>query len=134
MLFFGQPGFNSQLSRSIIDEKEASIIMPSIDIDPDIVLVEENAADTQWILEIASDSKIRSDVAKHFKKHRERIIESNNQMNSRNICLLEIKAPSDSFYDNSVFTVTAILMNNMNEVKNNDSDTKTVFRSVIKRI
>ncbi|TBU08931.1 hypothetical protein CWI39_0126p0070 [Hamiltosporidium magnivora] len=44
------------------------------------------------------------------------------------------RAPSDSFYDNSVFTVTAILMNNMNEVKNNDGDTKTVFRSVIKRI
>ncbi|TBU09524.1 hypothetical protein CWI36_0022p0050, partial [Hamiltosporidium magnivora] len=62
---------------------------------------EENAADTQWILEIASDvheeftetvtttttiiaddreidSKIRSNGAKHFKNYRERIIESNN--------------------------------------------------------
>ncbi|TBU10340.1 hypothetical protein CWI38_1838p0020 [Hamiltosporidium tvaerminnensis] len=28
--------------------------------------------------DLGSDSKIRSDVAKHFKKHRERIIESNN--------------------------------------------------------
>ncbi|KAK1350129.1 hypothetical protein LUQ84_001112 [Hamiltosporidium tvaerminnensis] len=74
------------------------MIVPAIDIDPDIVLVEENATDTQWILEIASDvheeftetvttiiaddlgseRKIRSDVAKDFKKYRERIIESNN--------------------------------------------------------
>ncbi|KAK1347447.1 hypothetical protein LUQ84_003209 [Hamiltosporidium tvaerminnensis] len=101
MHFFEQPGFNNPLSRSIIVENEASTIVPAIDIDPDIVLVEENAADTQWILEIASDvheeftetvtttttikaddreidSKIRSDVAKHFKNYRERIIESNN--------------------------------------------------------
>ncbi|TBU11302.1 hypothetical protein CWI38_1276p0020 [Hamiltosporidium tvaerminnensis] len=80
------------------NENEASMIVPAIDIDPDIVLVEENATDTQWILEIASDvheeftetvitiiaddlgseRKIRSDVAKDFKKYRERIIESNN--------------------------------------------------------
>ncbi|KAK1348318.1 hypothetical protein LUQ84_002323 [Hamiltosporidium tvaerminnensis] len=55
MLFFGQSGFNNQLSRSIIIEDEASTIEYAIDIDPDIVLVEENAADTQWILEIALD-------------------------------------------------------------------------------
>ncbi|TBT98498.1 hypothetical protein CWI36_2362p0010 [Hamiltosporidium magnivora] len=64
------------------------MIVPAIDIDPDIVLVEENAADTQWSIEIASyvneeftetvtitttiiagdfgsDSKIRSYIAKH---------------------------------------------------------------------
>ncbi|TBU20527.1 hypothetical protein CWI38_0057p0070 [Hamiltosporidium tvaerminnensis] len=113
---------------------EASIIMPSIDIDPDIVLVEENAADTQWILEIASDSKIRSDQqSNEFKKYLsigdQVLIKKNLDMNTKTK-----RAPSDSFYDNSVFTVTAILMNNMIEVKNNDSDTKTVFRSVIKRI
>ncbi|TBU21011.1 putative methyltransferase [Hamiltosporidium tvaerminnensis] len=101
MHFFEQPGFNNPLSRSIIVENEASTIVPAIDIDPDIVLVEENAADTQWILEIASDvheeftetvtttttikaddreidSNIRSNGAKHFKNYRERIIESNN--------------------------------------------------------
>ncbi|TBT98015.1 hypothetical protein CWI36_2584p0010, partial [Hamiltosporidium magnivora] len=30
-------------------------MVPAIYIDPDMVLVEENTADTQWILEIASD-------------------------------------------------------------------------------
>ncbi|TBU20970.1 hypothetical protein CWI38_0004p0050 [Hamiltosporidium tvaerminnensis] len=90
MLFFGQPGFNNPLSRSIIVENEASMIVPVIDIDPDMVLVEEKAAGTQWILEIASDvheefteivtniiaddhesdGMIRSDVAKNFKKRR----------------------------------------------------------------
>ncbi|TBU08824.1 hypothetical protein CWI39_0138p0010 [Hamiltosporidium magnivora] len=98
MLFFGQPDFNNQLSESIIVENEASTIVHAIYIDPDIVLVEENAAYTQWSLEIgsyvheeftetlttviaddlASDRKIRSDIAKHLKNHRERIIESNN--------------------------------------------------------
>ncbi|TBU02667.1 hypothetical protein CWI39_1110p0010 [Hamiltosporidium magnivora] len=38
MLFFGQPGFNNPLSRSIIVETEASLIVPAIDIDPDIAL------------------------------------------------------------------------------------------------
>ncbi|TBU11103.1 hypothetical protein CWI38_1383p0010 [Hamiltosporidium tvaerminnensis] len=47
MLFFGQPGFNNPLPRSIIVENEASMIVPAIDIDPDMILVEENAADTQ---------------------------------------------------------------------------------------
>ncbi|TBT99347.1 hypothetical protein CWI36_2010p0020 [Hamiltosporidium magnivora] len=90
MLFFRQPV-----------ENDARIIVHSIDIDSDMVLAEENAADTQWILEIASDvheeftetvtttttiiaddleidNKIRSDVAKHFKNYREIIIESSN--------------------------------------------------------
>ncbi|TBT98670.1 hypothetical protein CWI36_2284p0010, partial [Hamiltosporidium magnivora] len=44
------------------------------------------------------------------------------------------RALFDSFYDNSVFTVTAILMSNMIEVKNNDGDTRTVFGGVIKRV
>ncbi|KAK1349254.1 hypothetical protein LUQ84_001435 [Hamiltosporidium tvaerminnensis] len=101
MLFFEQPGFKNPFSRSIIIENEASTIVPAIDLDPDIVLVEENAAGTQWILEIASDvheefaetvntatiiiaedfgsdSKIFLDVAKHFKNYRERIIVNNN--------------------------------------------------------
>ncbi|TBU13246.1 hypothetical protein CWI38_0490p0010 [Hamiltosporidium tvaerminnensis] len=34
---------------------EKSTMVPAIYIDPDMVLVEENTADTQWILEIASD-------------------------------------------------------------------------------
>ncbi|TBU04328.1 hypothetical protein CWI37_0151p0040 [Hamiltosporidium tvaerminnensis] len=54
MLFFGQPDFNNQLSESIIVENEASTIVHAIYIDPDIVLVEENAAYTQWSLEIGS--------------------------------------------------------------------------------
>ncbi|TBU00672.1 hypothetical protein CWI36_1565p0010, partial [Hamiltosporidium magnivora] len=89
------------LSRSIIVENEAGKIVPAIDIDPDIVSAEENAADTQWILEIASDlheevaetvttittiiaddhesdGNIRSDFAKHFKNYREENIRSNN--------------------------------------------------------
>ncbi|TBU12726.1 hypothetical protein CWI38_0085p0060 [Hamiltosporidium tvaerminnensis] len=148
MQFFGQPGFNNPLSRSIIVENEASMIVPAIDIDPDTVLAEENAADTQYILEIASN--IRSDVAKNFKKYRERIIESNNSNKlKRDLSIgdqvlikkkdLDMntkikKAPFDSFYDNSVFTVIAILMNNMIEVKNNDGDIRIVFRGVIKRI
>ncbi|TBU20405.1 hypothetical protein CWI38_0076p0080 [Hamiltosporidium tvaerminnensis] len=101
MLFFEQPGLNNLLSRSIIVENEAGKIVPAIDIDPDIVSAEENAADTQWILEIASDlheevaetvttittiiaddhesdGNIRSDFAKHFKNYREENIRSNN--------------------------------------------------------
>ncbi|TBT98563.1 hypothetical protein CWI36_2330p0010 [Hamiltosporidium magnivora] len=42
------------------------------------------------------------------------------------------RAPFVSFYDNSVFTVTAILMNNIIEVKENDKYTRTVFRGLIK--
>ncbi|TBT97596.1 hypothetical protein CWI37_2173p0010 [Hamiltosporidium tvaerminnensis] len=55
MLFFGQPGFNNPLFGSVIVQNEVSTMVPAIDIDPGIVLVEENAADTQWNLEIASD-------------------------------------------------------------------------------
>ncbi|TBU20467.1 hypothetical protein CWI38_0066p0030 [Hamiltosporidium tvaerminnensis] len=55
MLFFGQLCFNNPLSESIIVENEASTMVPIIDIDPDIVLFEENAGDTQLILEITSD-------------------------------------------------------------------------------
>ncbi|TBU12639.1 hypothetical protein CWI38_0685p0020 [Hamiltosporidium tvaerminnensis] len=71
MLFFGQP-------------------VPAIDIDPDIVLDLEIASDvheeftetvttttTVIAYDLEIDSKIRSDVAKHFKNYRERIIESN---------------------------------------------------------
>ncbi|TBU03900.1 hypothetical protein CWI36_0843p0010 [Hamiltosporidium magnivora] len=47
MLFFGQPGFNNPLSRSIIVENEAILIVPAIDIDPDIALVEENAEELE---------------------------------------------------------------------------------------
>ncbi|TBU09140.1 hypothetical protein CWI39_0101p0030 [Hamiltosporidium magnivora] len=88
MLFFGQPGFNNPLSRSILVKNEPSTIVPAIDIDPDIDLeiasdVHEEFTETvtttttviAYDLEI--DSKIRSDVAKHFKNYRERIIESN---------------------------------------------------------
>ncbi|TBU02954.1 hypothetical protein CWI39_1058p0030 [Hamiltosporidium magnivora] len=143
MLFFGQPGFNNPLSRSIIVEYEASMIVPAIDVDSDMVLAEENAEKTQWSLEIASDvheeftethttittiiaddlgndSKIRSDI--NFDKE-------DFDMNTKTK-----RAPFDSFYDNSVFTVTAILMNNMIEGKNNDCGPRTVFRGVIKRI
>ncbi|TBU10327.1 hypothetical protein CWI38_1847p0010 [Hamiltosporidium tvaerminnensis] len=98
--------FNNSLSESIIVENEASTIVPDIDIDPDIVL-------------------IRSDVAKNFKTHRKRIIESKNSN--------EFNAPFDSFYVDFVFKVIAILMNNMIEVKNNDGVTSKVFRGVIKR-
>ncbi|TBU13032.1 hypothetical protein CWI38_0554p0040 [Hamiltosporidium tvaerminnensis] len=69
--------FNNQLSRSIIVEDEASTIESAIDIDPDIILVEENAADTQWILEIALDVHEES-TEMHFRNYRERIIRSNN--------------------------------------------------------
>ncbi|TBU03864.1 hypothetical protein CWI36_0849p0020 [Hamiltosporidium magnivora] len=79
MLFFAQPGFKNPLSRSIIVEKETSTMVPAIDVHLDIVLVEENAADTEWYLEIALiDIMIPSDVAKHSKNYRERILESNN--------------------------------------------------------
>ncbi|TBT97166.1 hypothetical protein CWI36_3095p0010, partial [Hamiltosporidium magnivora] len=124
---------------------------------------EENAADTQWILEIASDvhdeftetvntatiiiaedfgsdSKIFLDVAKHFKNYRERIIvnnNSNNQVLIKKRLHMNTKtkrAPFGSFYENSVLTVTVILMNNMIEGENNDGDTRTVFKGIIKRI
>ncbi|TBU20377.1 hypothetical protein CWI38_0082p0060 [Hamiltosporidium tvaerminnensis] len=90
MLFFGQPGFNNPLSRSILVKNEPSTIVPAIDIDPDIVLDLEIASDvheeftetvttttTVIAYDLEIDSKIRSDVAKHFKNYRERIIESN---------------------------------------------------------
>ncbi|TBU01184.1 hypothetical protein CWI36_1415p0010 [Hamiltosporidium magnivora] len=96
MLFFGQPGFNNPLFGSVIVQNEVSTMVPAIDIDPGIVLVEENAADTQWNLEIASDiheeftptvttttiiidddlgcdNNICSDVAKLLKNYRERL-------------------------------------------------------------
>ncbi|TBT97349.1 hypothetical protein CWI39_3011p0010, partial [Hamiltosporidium magnivora] len=47
--------FNNPLFGSVIVQNEVSTMVPAIDIDPGIVLVEENAADTQWNLEIASD-------------------------------------------------------------------------------
>ncbi|TBU03411.1 hypothetical protein CWI36_0928p0030 [Hamiltosporidium magnivora] len=50
ILFFGQPNLNTPLSGSIIVEKKARTKVSGIDIDIDIVLVEENAAKTQWIL------------------------------------------------------------------------------------
>ncbi|TBU01783.1 hypothetical protein CWI36_1261p0020 [Hamiltosporidium magnivora] len=158
---------------NIVYAYKRTIHVPSIDIDPDMVLAEENAADTQWILELASDvreeftetvtttttiiadelgsdSKIGSDVAKHFKNYRERIIESNNSNKlKRNLSfgdqfLIKKKdfdiytktkrAPFDSFYDNLVVTVTAYLLINMIEVKKNDGDTGIVVRGVIKRV
>ncbi|TBT97657.1 hypothetical protein CWI37_2144p0010 [Hamiltosporidium tvaerminnensis] len=112
--------FNNSLSESIIVENEASTIVPAIDIDHDI---------------------IRSDVAKNFKKHRKRIIESKNSnefnfddkkdfdMNTKTK-----SAPFDSFYVNFIFKVIAILMNNMIKVKNKDGETRKVFRGVTKRI
>ncbi|TBU08188.1 hypothetical protein CWI38_2294p0010 [Hamiltosporidium tvaerminnensis] len=78
MPFFRQPGFNNTLSGSII-------------IDPDMVLILEIASDvheeftetvntTTTIItdDLEIDSKIRLDVAKHFKNYRERILENNN--------------------------------------------------------
>ncbi|TBT98497.1 hypothetical protein CWI39_2407p0010 [Hamiltosporidium magnivora] len=76
---FRRYSFKNPLSRSIIVENETSTMVPAIDVHLDIVLVEENAADTEWYLEIALiDIMIPSDVAKHSKNYRERILESNN--------------------------------------------------------
>ncbi|TBU13042.1 hypothetical protein CWI38_0550p0030 [Hamiltosporidium tvaerminnensis] len=97
--------FNNTISGIIIVENEASTMMPAIDIDPDM----------------------------HFKNYREIIIESNNSnklkrdLSIKNQVLIKKnefdrntktkRAPFDSFYDNSVFTIAGILMNNMIEVK-----------------
>ncbi|TBT98019.1 hypothetical protein CWI39_2626p0010 [Hamiltosporidium magnivora] len=164
MLFFGQPGFNNPLSRSIVVENEAKTIVHSIIIDPDIVFSKKRQQihNESWKLprmyiknllkpdDLEIDGKICSEMAKNFKNYRERIIESNNSnklkrdLSTEDQVLIKKKdfdmntktkrVPFDSFYDNSVFTVTAILMSNMIEVKNNDGDTRTVFGAVIKRV
>ncbi|TBT99833.1 hypothetical protein CWI36_1832p0010 [Hamiltosporidium magnivora] len=132
--FFGKPGFNNTISGIIIVENEASTMMPAIDIDPDMprnCLVTTRTTIIADGLEI--ECKIRSDGAKHFKNNREIILESNNSnklkrdLSIRNQVLIKKnefdrntktkRAPFDSFYDNSVFTVAGILMNNMIEVK-----------------
>ncbi|TBU06529.1 hypothetical protein CWI38_2558p0010, partial [Hamiltosporidium tvaerminnensis] len=104
--------------------------------------VEENAADTQWILEIASDvheefietlTTITTIIADDLGSDSRVLSDINFDKEDFDMNTKTKRAPFDSFYDNSVFTVTAILMNNMIEVKNNDGDTRTVFSGVTKR-
>ncbi|TBU04701.1 hypothetical protein CWI37_0098p0010 [Hamiltosporidium tvaerminnensis] len=110
MLFFGQPGFNNPLSRSIVVENEAKTIVHSIIIDPDIVFSKKRQQihNESWksprmyiknLLkpdDLEIDSKICSEVAKNFKNYRERIIESNNSNKLKRDLSTEdqLKAPS----------------------------------------
>ncbi|TBU05400.1 hypothetical protein CWI36_0308p0010 [Hamiltosporidium magnivora] len=89
MLFFGQPGFNNPLPRSIIVENEAN---PGNRLGIHEEFTETVTTTTTIIADyLEINSKIRSDIAKHFKNYRERILETTIQIDTREICLLEIK-------------------------------------------
>lgn len=99
--------------------------------------------------ENADELALKSEVDTHFQRYKQRIIENaDSNFVSRT---LEVgdqvlikkdfdmnpttrRQPFESFYEDSPYTVVSFHNNNMIELKDNNGNTKTVFRGVIKKI
>lgn len=119
------------------------------DYDPS--LYEEIQASNQVVIlhESKDEADLRNGTLAYFEKYKNKTIENaDSNLVSRN---LEIgdqvlikkdfdtnpgtkKLPFDSFYENSIYSVTDFLENNRIRVQDENGNTKTVFKGVIKKI